>query len=91
MAVDRALVKETFLQAVRQSRQDVDFMEECVGRYLLYRLMFEYPKKWSKRKVKKIGSKEMQFFRIDYGLEKGVEAVENLGPEYEELLSKELL
>lgn len=72
--VDKSLVKNTFLEGARESKQLIDSLENNFDRAELYRLLFNYPKKWSKRKVKKRGSQDMEFLRIEYGISVAVKS-----------------
>jgi hypothetical protein len=87
--IDKQLVKQTFIEGATESRQFIDYLEKEFGREALYRLLFNYPKKWSKRKVKKRGSQEMEFLRLDYGVEFAAQKVRSLGGEYSRLFTEE--
>lgn len=90
MEIDRDLVKRTIKEAAIQSRKKIDLMEKLLGREELYRALFQYPKKWSRRKVKKIGSRDMEYLRLDFGISCVVQAVTALGKEYENIFSKDV-
>ena len=82
MSMDKKLMRETFKKSAKETVDTFKLIERVCGRYFLYRMLFNYPKKWSKRKVKKKGSYDIQILRLDYGLRQAVEAIEALGPEY---------
>ena len=90
MEIDRELVKQTIKEAAIESRKQIDWMEEVMGREALYRIIFDYPKKWSKRKVKKRGSRDMEYLRLDFGISFVVESVTSLGKEYENIFSEDV-
>ena len=88
MAIDKKLMLETFKASAVQTKELFDGMERVFGRYNLYRLIFDYPKKWSKRKVKKRGKRDMQYVRMEIGVEQGAMAIAKLGPEYAALFKE---
>lgn len=90
MEIDRDLVKRTIKEAAVQSRKKIDLMEKLLGREELYRALFQYPKKWSRRKVKKIGSRDMEYVRLEFGMSFIKQAVTALGEEYENIFSKDV-
>ena len=87
--IDKALVKETVLASFKKSNEDIEFMQKVLGREMFYRLIMNYPKKWSRRKVKKKGSRDFDLVKLEYGIQKMVEKVHSLGPEYEHLFMEE--
>ena len=89
MSIDKELSKKAFKESAKKTMALFNMMEHVCGRCDLYRVLFDYPKKWSKRKVKKKGSYDIQLLRLDYGLSKAVEAISALGPEYAESFIKE--
>lgn len=90
MEIDRDLVKRTIKEAAVQSRKKIDLMEKLLGRENLYRALFQYPKRWSRRKVKKIGSRDMEYVRLEFGMSFITQAVTALGKEYENIFSKDV-
>lgn len=90
MEIDRELVKQTIKEAAIESRKQIDWMEEVMGREALYRIIFNYPKKWSKRKVKKRGSRDIEYVRLDYGSAHIVKKVTALGKEYENIFKEDV-
>lgn len=83
--VDNKLVKETLKAGMIESRIFIDNLEKMLGREQLYRFLFNYPKKWSKRKVKKRGARDIEFTRLDYGCNFAIKKVKALGGEYSQL------
>jgi hypothetical protein len=90
MEIDRDLVKITIKEALTQSRKKIDLMERILGRENLYRALFQYPKRWSRRKVKRIGSRDMEYLRLDFGMSFVTQAVKSLGKEYENIFSEDV-
>lgn len=71
--IDKELIHNTFKKSAKETMALFDKMEKYFGREMLYRVIFDYPKKWSKRKVKKKGSHDIQLLRLEYGLDKAIE------------------
>lgn len=90
MEIDRDLVKETIKKALIESREFINRMEGILGREIFYRYLFNYPKKWSRRKVKKIGSRDIQYTRLDFGIAMVRLRVSSLGKEYENIFSEDV-
>jgi hypothetical protein len=90
MEIDRDLVKETIKKALIESREFINRMEGILGREIFYRYLFKYPKKWSRRKVKKIGSRDIQYTRLDFGMAMVRLRVSSLGKEYENIFSEDV-
>jgi hypothetical protein len=90
MAIDKDLVKKTIKEAAIQSRKKIDMIEKSIGREDLYRFLFQYPKKWSRRKVKKIGSRDIEHIRLEFGINEVVKAVTALGKDYENIFSEDV-
>jgi hypothetical protein len=86
--IDKNLAKDACVDGLKQSRKMIDSMEKIFGKESLYRLLFEYPKKWSRRKVKKKGKKDMEYVRLDIGVKMALSCVANLGENYKDFLDK---
>lgn len=87
MTIDKKLLRKTFESSAKETVQLFKSMESVFGRVFLYRILFEYPKKWSKRKVKKRGKKDIQYLKLEYGLHHFAKEASKLGPEYAKLFT----
>lgn len=87
--IDKEVMKAKFEESAKETNFTFDMMERILGRYQLYRFLFNYPKKWSKRKVKKKGSKDIQYLKLDYGIRKFIYDAKQISPEYNEELTKQ--
>ena len=88
--MDKNKARAAFIEAVKENTRQLDFMKEVMSKEDLYRIVFQYPKKWSRRKVKKRGNKDWDNAKVELGLEAGVRAVAALGPEYESKMQEVL-
>lgn len=87
--IDKDLVKETIKKSLQETNKQVQWMQKIMGREEFYRMVMNYPKKWSRRKVKKRGSRDFDLVKLEYGMENVVKDVHALGPEYEHLFKEE--
>lgn len=94
--VDKELMKVTLLNGIRDftnKHQEAEgiFSQILGGRDQYYRMLFKYPKKWSKRKVKKVGRRDYIQTRIELALEHGLDKVCKLGDDYANFVKENFL
>jgi hypothetical protein len=71
-----------------ESMRKTEAIEKALGRELLYRYIFGYPKKWSKRKVKKKGKKDMDLLKLETAIHLGFDGIKKLGSEYKQYIEE---
>lgn len=87
--IDKILVKETIRKGLLESKESLNYVLKTMGRENFYRMIFDFPKKWSKRKIKKKGDQKIELLRLEYGIEVAKSKVHNLGPEYSTIFSED--
>lgn len=86
--LSKQMMKEAFLDNAFKVKDWVSDCEKALGRELLYRYIFGYPKKWSKRKVKKKGKKDMDLLKLETAVHLGFDGIKKLGSEYKQYIEE---